>query len=280
VTGRRPPAGESPAPPEPVPPAAAVTVANEDGPSPFVLVCEHACNHIPPEYGRLGLPPRELERHIAWDIGAADLARGLSRLLDAPLFLSGCSRLLIDLNRPLGTPTSIPTLSEATAIPGNRDLRPEERARRAEAWFVPFHDRVARHLDGRAASGRPAVVVGVHSFTPVFLGVARPWHAGVLYARAASFGRALVARLAAEEGLEVGDNEPYRIEAEMDHTVPVHGDGRGIDAVLLEVRQDLLATTGGREEWASRLAAALSGALAEGGAAAGPAGAGAPRRRR
>jgi predicted N-formylglutamate amidohydrolase len=98
----------------------------------------------------------------------------------------------------------------------------------------------------------------VHSFTPVFLGVARPWHVGVLYGRAEAFGRALVARLGADPGLVVGDNEPYRIELEMDHTVPVHGDARGIDAVLLEVRQDLLAAAEGVEAWASRLAAALA----------------------
>jgi predicted N-formylglutamate amidohydrolase len=239
-------------------PPPAVTVVNEGGSSAYVLVCEHASNHIPAEYADLGLPAYELRRHIAWDIGAAALARRLSALLDAPLFLSGISRLLIDCNRPPGAPTSIPTRSETTEIPGNRDLAPGERARRTEAYFAPFHDRIARLLDGRAAASRPAVVVGVHSFTPVFLGVPRPWHAGVLYARAAAFGRALAARLREEAGLAVGDNEPYRIEADMDYTVPVHGDARGLDAALVEVRQDLVTMAVDVEKWASRIAVALS----------------------
>ena len=242
-------------------PPAAVTALNEGGASPFVLLCEHASNHIPEAYAGLGLPPRDLGRHIAWDIGAADLARGLSRRLDAPLFLSGYSRLLIDCNRPPGAPTSIPTRSEDTDIPGNFDLDDGERARREAAYFAPFQAAVARLLDRRAAEGRPAVVLGVHSFTPVFLGVPRPWLAGVLYAGAERFGGALVARLAADLGPEaVGDNEPYRIEPEEhDYTVPVHGDARGLDAALLEVRQDLIATAADAEAWAARLAPALAG---------------------
>jgi predicted N-formylglutamate amidohydrolase len=242
--------GEAPPPPP------AVTAVNEGGASPYVLLCEHASNHIPASHAGLGLPPRDLERHIAWDIGAADLARGLSRRLDAPLFLSGYSRLLIDCNRPPGAPTSIPVRSEDTDIPGNLGLPAAERARREAAFFAPFHAAVARHLDRRAAEERRTVVVGVHSFTPVFLGVARPWLAGVLYDRAGAFGRALVERIGADLGpVAVGDNEPYRIEPEQhDYTVPVHGDARGLDAALLEVRQDLIATAAEAEAWAGRLA--------------------------
>jgi len=240
----------------PHPPA--VTVVNEEGASVFVLLCEHASNHIPLRYAALGLPPEELTRHIASDIGAAALAMRLSALLDAPLFLSGCSRLLIDLNRPLWAPTSIPIVSEATEIPGNRDLPQEERLRRTATWFTPFHARVTQHLDERAGAGRRAIVIGVHSFTPVFHGHRRPWHAGVLYARAAGFGAALVAALSGAGDIVVGDNEPYRIEPAEDYTVPVHGDQRGIDAALIEVRQDLLEGGEGRTAWAARLAAALS----------------------
>jgi len=237
-------------------PPAPVTALNEGGASPFVLLCEHASNHIPEAYAGLGLPPRDLHRHIAWDIGAADVAGGLSRRLDAPLFLSGYSRLLIDCNRPPGAPTSIPTRSEDTDIPGNRDLDAGERSRRERAYFAPFHQAVAWLLDRRAADGRRTIVVGVHSFTPVFLGVARPWLAGVLYDRAERFGRALVSRLAADLGADaVGDNEPYRIEPEQhDYTVPVHGDARGLDAALIEVRQDLIATAADADAWAERLA--------------------------
>lgn len=244
-----------------VAPPAPVTLLNAGGSSRCVLLCEHATNHVPAQYHGLGLPPAELQRHIAWDIGAAALARRLSARLDAPLFLPGVSRLVIDLNRPPGTPTSIPTTSEATLIPGNRGIDAAERARREALWFAPFNAAVAGFLEDRAAAGQPVAVVGVHSFTPVYLGERRPWHGGILHARAARFGRALVAALAAEPGLVIGDNEPYRIEPDMDWTVPVHGDARGLDAALLEVRQDLLGDEAGIEAWSGRLAAALEAAL-------------------
>jgi predicted N-formylglutamate amidohydrolase len=231
----------------------AVTALNEGGASRFVLLCEHASNVIPAEYAALGLPAAELERHIAYDIGAAKLARRLSGLLDAPLFLAGASRLLIDLNRPWRAPSSIPEVSEATVIPGNIGIDAAERARRQAAWFTPFHDRVAAFLETRPG----AVVIGVHSFTPVYLGEVRPWHAGILYGEARRFGTALVQALAADPALVIGDNEPYRIELDHDYTVPVHGDAAGRDAVLLEVRQDLLGDDAGCEDWAVRLAAAL-----------------------
>ncbi len=237
---------------------AAVTVVNEGGASPYVLLCEHASNYIPAEYAGLGLPAAELQRHIAWDIGAADLSRLLSQRLDAPLILSGYSRLLIDCNRPLLTPTSIPTRSEDTDIPGNQGLDAEERARRAAAYFTPFQDQVVAMLDGRQRSGTPTIVFGVHSFTPVFRGVARPWQCGVLYGAATGFGRGLVARLAADPGLNVGDNQPYQIGRDTDYTVPMHGDGRGLPAALIEVRQDLIATPAGVEGWAQRMVPALA----------------------
>ena len=238
-------------------PRPAVTALNLSGSSPYVLLCEHASNHIPARYAGLGLPPEELRRHIAWDIGAADLARALSGLLDAPLFLAGYSRLLIDCNRPPGAPTSIPVRSEATDIPGNQGLDEAERAARDDAFFRPFRERVTQELDRRRDQGRRTLVVGVHSFTPVYLGQARPMQAGILYGRAVGFGAALLAALRAEPGRVVGDNAPYRVGTETDYTVPVHGDGRGLDAALLEVRQDLLADPAGIAEWAQRLAAAL-----------------------
>lgn len=230
---------------------AAVTTLNPEGSSPFVLLCEHASNHIPEPYKGLGLGAADLTRHIAWDIGAAALARQLSARLDAPLFLSGYSRLLIDCNRPLGSPTSIPVLSEATEIPGNRDLPAAEVAARQDRYFRPFHAAVAACLDARR--GRPTIVIGVHSFTPVYLGIARPWQAGLLYADAVALGRGMIEALATEPGLTIGDNEPYRIEPEHDYTVPVHGDARGLPAALIEVRQDLLAEEAGIEAWAARL---------------------------
>ncbi|MCK8784659.1 N-formylglutamate amidohydrolase [Roseomonas sp. NAR14] len=244
--------------PEDAPPP--VTAVNEAGDSPYVLLCEHASNHIPAAYARLGLEARELERHIAYDIGAAAMARRLSALLDAPLFLSGYSRLLIDCNRPLGTPTSIPVRSEATDIPGNAGLDQAERDRRAARFFTPFHARVAACLDARRAAGRPTFVVGVHSFTPIFLGETRPWHCGILYGKAADFAEALIAGLRDDPSLVVGDNEPYKVEAEYDYTVPVHGDARGLPAALIEVRQDLIAREDHAAAWADRLAPVLRAA--------------------
>lgn len=249
----------------PVPEPPPVSVLNAEGSSPFVLLCEHASNYVPARYGGLGLPAAELGRHIAWDIGAAALARHLSAALDAPLLLSGYSRLLIDCNRPLGTPTSIPLRSEATEIPGNQGLDEAERAARAAAFFLPFHAAVSALLDQRQAAARPTCVIGVHSFTPRFHGVARPWHAGILYDAAARFGRALIGALSRDPALVIGDNEPYRIEPDLhDYTVPVHGDRRGLAAVLIEVRQDLVSDAAGIEDWGKRLHVALAG-LAAGG---------------
>ncbi len=236
----------------------AVTVVNEGGGSDYLLVCEHASNHIPDSYAGLGLAAADLQRHIAWDLGAAELARRLSERLDAPLFLAGYSRLLIDCNRPLGAPTSIVTRSEATEIPGNVGLAPDERAARAARFFTPFQDRVAAALDRRQAVRRRTIVVGVHSFTPVFHGIARPWQVGVLYAGATRFAQALIAGLRRGTDRAVGDNEPYKVSPETDYTVPVHGDARGLDAVLIEMRQDLLATGEGIEQWAAELTPVLT----------------------
>jgi predicted N-formylglutamate amidohydrolase len=239
----------------------AVTVVNEAGDSPIVLLCEHASKFIPAEFDGLGLPQSELARHIAWDIGVASLSRKISARLDTPLFLAGYSRLLIDCNRPLGTPTSIPEISETTEIPGNRGLDQEARDARAERFWWPFQRAVASHLDARRAQGRSAIVVGVHSFTPVFKGLTRPWHGGVLYRKSQRLGEAVLTALEGP-GLRLAANHPYQITDATDNTVPVHGEARGLDAVLLEIRQDLLADEAGIDQWADRLTAALPAALA------------------
>jgi predicted N-formylglutamate amidohydrolase len=237
----------------------AVEIVNGTGRSAVVLTCEHASHYMPEVYGGLGLAAKDRLRHIGWDIGAANVARRLSRLIDAPLFLAGYSRLLIDCNRPLGAPTSIPEESETTVIPGNRGLSAEARDQRAASFFWPFQNAVAAHLDRRDSEGRPAIIVGIHSFTPVFKGAARPWHGGVLFRKSVAFGKALVAALTAS-GSTVAANEPYCIEDDSDYTVPVHGERRGLEAVLVEMRQDLIADDAGACAWADRLAAALRGA--------------------
>ena len=235
----------------------AVTVVNQHGGSPIVLLCEHASNEIPAEFAKLGLPDRELQRHIAWDIGVAALSRKLSAALDAPLFLAGHSRLLIDCNRPVGAPTSIPEISETTAIPGNIGLTAHQRDERATRFYWPFQNAVAAHLDRRQMERKPTLVIGVHSFTPVFKGVARPWHAGALFRSSERLGLALVAAMQAP-GLNVAANQPYRISDTTDYTVPVHGEARGLEAALIEIRQDLLADDAGISAWETQLAAGLA----------------------
>jgi predicted N-formylglutamate amidohydrolase len=233
-----------------------VVVVNETGRAPFVLLCEHASRLLPKGYASLGLPAAEFDRHIAWDIGAAEMATRVACLLDAPLFLAGYSRLLIDLNRPPGSRSSIPEVSEATLIPGNVGLDPSEARHRRDLWFEPFQEAVAAHLDARL--GQPTAVVGIHTFTPVFNGVARPWHAGVLFGEADEFGLELASAIEATCGCVVGRNEPYRIDIDNDYTVPVHGDARGLAAALIEVRQDLVTHVFAIDRWSRILAGALA----------------------
>jgi predicted N-formylglutamate amidohydrolase len=234
----------------------AVTVTNEHGASPYVLTCEHASNWMPDGYAGLGLKQPDLSRHIAWDIGAANVARRLSGLLDAALVEGTASRLLIDLNRPTDSVTSIPEVSEATVIPGNLDLADAERQHRITAWFDPYQARLAQLLTDREAAHRPTILISVHSFTPVFLGQRRPWRAGVLYRRSQAFGSVLIAALGGDAD-GIAHNQPYQIEDASDYTIPVHGEARGLDAVLVELRQDLIASEIGAAQWAHRLAAAL-----------------------
>lgn len=224
------------------------------GRSPFVILCDHAGRRVPRALGSLGLPEAELERHIAWDLGAAALGRRLAEALDGVLFAQRYSRLVIDCNRPLTSPDSIAARSEYTVIPGNLGLSPEQAAERAREVFEPYHARIRRELDERRALGRPAVLLFVHSFTPVFRGVARPLHAGVLYHRDTRLALPLLAALRRDPELFVGDNEPYAASVETDYGLVEHGERRGLAHVELEVRHDLLATERGQAEWAARLA--------------------------
>lgn len=227
-------------------------VLNPDGASDVLLLCEHALPRIPRRLAHLGLPKSERMRHIGWDIGALALARDLSARLDAALFHTGYSRLVVDCNRPLDNPSLMPEISETTAIPGNHGLAAADRVERLETLFHPFQSAVSRRLDLRTAAGKLTFVVGVHSYTPVYKGVSRPWHAGILYAGATKFAGRLMQALAQETGLVIGDNEPYRIDHD-DYTVPVHGDARGLPALLIEVRHDLIASAEGVTEWGERL---------------------------
>jgi predicted N-formylglutamate amidohydrolase len=240
---------------------APVTVYNESGPSPFLIVVDPASNLMPRSLNRLGLPERECTRHIAWDIGVASLSRFLADALDATLVQQNYSRLVIDCNRPLGTEASIPEISERTPIPGNVALSAHLRAGRATAIFKPYHDRIKTELDRRQGPGKKPILIAMHSFTPVFMGNVRPWHAGVLYNRDRRFAEILLALMKGEEGLIVGDNEPDSVSDLTDYTIPFHGEARSLLHAEIEIRQDLIGHANGQQAWAVRFANWLSQAL-------------------
>ena len=209
------------------------------------------------------LPKRNASGTSHCDIGIAGLGRLLADALDATLIQQNYSRLVIDCNRPPGSPTSIPDVSELTPVPGNVALSEASKAARARAIFRPYHDRIEAELDRRRQAGRPTVLIALHSFTPTFKGMARPWHAAVLYHRDPRFPRRLLALLKEEKGLIVGDNEPYSVRDETDYTIPVHGERRGLPHALVEIRQDLIADESGQRHWARVLARLLPQAHAE-----------------
>jgi predicted N-formylglutamate amidohydrolase len=236
-------------------------VEREEGTAPFFFTCDHGGRRLPRRLGDLGLPESELLRHIAWDIGAGAVTSLLAESLDAFAIHQTYSRLVIDCNRDPGVETSIAQVSELTEIPGNRDLSEAARKAREAEIFWPYHGRITAELDRRATEGRPTVFVAMHSFTPVFKGVARPWHVGVLYNRDPRFALALKAGLEGEGDLTVGDNQPYAISDLTDYTIPVHGEHRHLPHVEIEIRQDLITEPAGQRAWAVRLARLLPQAL-------------------
>ena len=227
---------------------------NKDGRSPYVLVCEHASRLIPRKLGNLGLPEAELTRHIAWDIGAENVARLLSRLMDAPLMLQRYSRLAYDCNRPPESPDSIPEVSELTAIPGNRKLGAEERLSRMREIYRPFHDGVSQVLDRRAAAGIRSLVVSIHSFTPVYKGKPRSVELGIVHDRDTTLSAKLIKSF---PNVDARLNEPYGPKDGVLHTLNMHGFTRGLQHAMIEIRNDLVSAERGQDEWAQRLSVPL-----------------------
>lgn len=221
-----------------------------------VVVCDHAGNEFPDGYGTLGLPPQQLVRHIAYDIGAAAVTLGLAARLGAPAVLSRYSRLLIDLNRGLDDPTLIMRLSDGAIIPGNRMLDAAERDKRIRLFYEPYHQAIDRTLDHCLAAGAPPLLLSIHSFTDTWKGVRRPWHAAVLWDRDPRLARPLLDALAAPGDIVVGDNEPYHGRLEGD-CMWQHGTGRGIAHAIVEIRQDLIGDADGQAAWTERLAAII-----------------------
>lgn len=235
-----------------------VRVVNRDGASPWIIVCDHASNHVPPELNGLGLPPEELQRHIAWDPGALPVAAALSQRLDAALVESCISRLVIDCNRPLDAPDLIAEVSETTVVPGNAGLSQEDRAARVRLAYDPFHGAVEALVADRVAAGRPVLLAAIHSFTPVYRGTRRPWHIGVLHDEDTSLSGPLLGALRAASGIVVGDNEPYSPADRVYHTLEIHGRSRGLPCVMLELRNDEVMEDAGQKRWADILAPVMA----------------------
>jgi predicted N-formylglutamate amidohydrolase len=234
---------------------------NEGGNAPVLLLCDHAGRRVPRALGGLGVEAACFERHIAWDIGAAEVARRLAVRLDAPLVYSNYSRLVVDVNRRPDDPTCIPEESDGTRVPGNCNLSAALRAVRLEQVHEPYHRLVGGRLSLLRQRGVPAVV-SVHSFTPVFRTIERPWHIGVLWNRDGRLAQPLIKRLA-ELDIVVGDNQPYSGQDAHGYTLPRHVERVGIPHVLLEIRQDLIDTRRGAEEWSETLYTALGPLLAD-----------------
>jgi predicted N-formylglutamate amidohydrolase len=215
----------------------------------LLLLCDHASNALPPGYGTLGLPPEQLARHIGWDIGAAEATRHLAAQLRAPAILTRYSRLLIDPNRGADDPTLVMRVSDGALVPGNARADAAEIERRVERYHRPYHAAIAATLDRILGLGVVPIVFAVHSFTPVWRGVQRPWHVTLLWDKDPRVAQAMIAFFRRDPGLIVGDNEPYDGCLEGD-TLYQHATARGLPHALIELRQDLVGSAQGARDWA------------------------------
>jgi len=238
------------------------SILNPDGGAPGVLLCDHASNRVPAALEDLGLDEAARARHIAWDIGAAEMVRHLSERLDMPAVLSGYSRLVVDCNRAVDDPTAMRQISDGTVVPGNRGLDANARALRAEACYWPYHSAVAGTVERVAERGVVPAIVSIHTCTPVMKDFERPWHIGVLSNTDRRMAELLIAELSRDSALCVGDNQPYSGLDPHGYTIETHALPAGRPNALLEVRQDLVDTRHGARHWAELTAAALRAVLA------------------
>ena len=235
-----------------------VRVTNRNSTSPYVVICDHASNFIPATLADLGLPKAELERHIAWDPGASPVAGQVAGMLDATLIESGISRLVIDCNRPLDAPDLISAVSETTIVPGNADLSPAARQERIACSWQPFHDTVESVVSERLAKGVETRLVTIHSFTPVYKSIQRPWHIGIIHDEDDSLAAPMITALKAVIGLDVGVNQPYSPADRVYFTLERHARSRNLACAMIEIRNDEIADAAGQRKWAVLLAAILA----------------------
>jgi predicted N-formylglutamate amidohydrolase len=227
----------------------------------FVFFCDHASNIIPPELHSLGLQKSDLERHIAWDIGAAGVTEALSQIFDSPAILCGTSRLVIDANRQLNATDLIPVVSDGTEIPGNLDLSDASRATRIQQWFRPYHDAVEAIFLEREAREMPSIAISIHSMAACLDSTPRtprPWQIALSSHRDRRLTDPVLAALRRRGDIVVGDNQPYALEPDIDYSTPFHALRRNLPHLQVEFRQDEIMEPTTQARWALRLAEALT----------------------
>ena len=235
----------------------ALRILRPEGKGRFIILCDHASNRIPVELDNLGLPESELERHIAWDIGAAGITTELSDIFDAPAILCGTSRLVIDCNRQLHARDLIPEVSDGTTIPGNRNLSEAARQLRIEQWFEPYHAAVESVIADREARRLPSIALSIHSMTPWLAGTARVWQIALSSQNDRSLVEPMLEALRRPGDVMVGDNQPYDLDPAVDYSIPFHAMRRKMPYLQVEFRQDEVADAAGQDRWARRFADSL-----------------------
>ncbi len=238
-------------------------VLEEHGRAPALVVCDHASRAFSQVLDRLGLPELPSWQHIAWDIGAGELARGLAHALDAPAVLAGYSRLVVDCNRAPDDEEAFRKESDGWTVPGNQHLTEDDRRVRLASFFDPYHECIEAMLGGFRGRGVVPLLVAVHSFSPTLAGNIRPWHAGVLWDRDEANAQRLLEGLRGQKGLVIGDNEPYSGKHPANYTIDHHANAHGLPHVCIEVRQDLLSSPAGIERWVRLLARIVGEILAD-----------------
>lgn len=234
-------------------------VDNATSERPVLVVCDHASNRIPRALGALGLGLARLEQHIAWDLGAAQVARRLAEHLNAPAIYSGYSRLVVDVNR--SESEAISALSDGVLVPGNLGLSSVHRQQRMSSLFDPYHEAIATTLAALTHGTTVPALVSIHSFTPFLHGLFRPWEIGILWDKDPRIAIPLMAALRRHPSLVIGDNLPYSGMHPADYTVDLHGETAGLAHIGIEIRQDLIAAEDGQSRMADLLADALAGIL-------------------
>ena len=221
---------------------------NIDGPAPVLVACDHAENRVPEALGDLGLAPEHFGRHIAYDIGARQVALRLSSMFDAPLILASYSRLVVDLNRHLDDPTLIPEVSDGVPVPGNTGLDAQQRLARLDTFFHPYHQAYREMIDRLLARYPQPIIISVHSFTPTMNGHLRPWHYGILYDHDEALAHRLIDNLGTDAHRPIGRNQPYAANAPRGYAQEIHARDRGVEMALIEIRQDLVESEAGQAD--------------------------------